>query len=162
WGGPMADVTEPLRAVPVDLPGGRTRIDSQRGRTWRRFRRHRLALAGLVFIGILTVMGIFAPVVAPIDPIDTDMSISLQPPNGTHWLGTDIVGRDVWSRVVYAIRISLSVGIVSVGILVAISLVLGTLSGYYGGAVDMVIMRATDVIMNIPSLIIIMAVVSVI
>src|SRR5262249_28980267 len=63
---------------------------------------------------------------------------------------------------VYAIRISLSVGIVSVGILVAISLVLGTLSGYYGGAVDMVIMRATDVIMNIPSLIIIMAVVSVI
>jgi peptide/nickel transport system permease protein len=74
-------------------------------------------------------------------------------------LGTDAVGRDVWSRVIYATRVSLSVGIVAVGISVAIALLLGTISGYFGGWVDMVIMRLTDVILCIPSLVIIMSVV---
>ena len=131
-------------------------------RTWRRFRRHRLAMAGLVFILLIAVMGIAAPLVAPQDPIKTNLSQALEPPNAAHWLGTDPVGRDVWSRTVYAIRISLSVGIVAVGISVAIAILLGALAGYYGGAMDMLIMRLTDIIMTIPSLVIIMAVVSVI
>ncbi|MCW5852963.1 MAG: ABC transporter permease [Anaerolineae bacterium] len=146
-----------LVAVQIGTP-----VETPLVRTWRRFRRHRLAMAGLVFILLIAVMGIAAPIVAPQDPIKTNLSQALEPPNAAHWLGTDPVGRDVWSRTVYAIRISLSVGIVAVGISVAIAIVLGALAGYYGGLVDMFIMRLTDIIMTIPGLVIIMAVVSVI
>lgn len=136
-------------------------VETPLRRTWRRFRRHKLAIVGLVFISIIALMGIFAPVVAPLDPLKTSLIDSLIPPNSTYWLGTDPVGRDVWSRTVYAIRVSLSVGIVAVGISLLIALLLGTISGYYGGAVDMIVMRLTDIIMTIPGLVIIMAVVSV-
>jgi len=142
-------------------PAVRTRVDTPLGRTWRRFRRHKLAIAGLIFIVIIALLGIFAPLVAPKDPLKTSLIDSLAPPSAKYWLGTDPVGRDVWSRTIYAIRVSLSVGIVAVGISLAIALLLGTLSGYYGGAIDMVIMRLTDVIMTVPGLVIIMAVVSV-
>jgi peptide/nickel transport system permease protein len=136
-------------------------VDSPLARTWRRFRRHKLAIAGLIFIALITLMGIFAPYVAPKDPLKTSLIDSLVPPSRDYWLGTDPVGRDVWSRTVYSIRVSLSVGIVAVGISLLIALLLGTVSGYYGGPVDMIIMRLTDVIMTIPGLVIIMAAVSV-
>jgi peptide/nickel transport system permease protein len=139
-----------------------TSVETPLARTWRRFRRHRMAMAGLVVLTVVALMGIAAPIIAPIDPLKTSVIKALEPPNSTHWLGTDPVGRDVWSRTVYAIRVSLSVGIVAVGISVLIALILGTLAGYYGGPVDMFIMRLTDIIMTIPGLIIIMAVVSLI
>jgi peptide/nickel transport system permease protein len=151
----------------VGLPGLATgaiaqrAVDTPLARTWRRFRRHKLAIAGLIFVTIVALMGIFAPLVAPKDPLKTSLIDSLVPPNGEYWLGTDPVGRDVWSRTVYSIRVSLSVGVVAVGISLVIALILGTIAGYYGGAVDMIIMRITDVIMTIPGLVIIMAAVSV-
>ncbi|MBX3010006.1 MAG: ABC transporter permease [Caldilineaceae bacterium] len=138
-----------------------SQVETPWQRTWRRFRRHKLAIVGLIFIAIIIFMGIFAPVVAPLDPLKTSLIDSLVPPNATYWLGTDPVGRDIWSRTVYAIRVSLSVGIVAVGISLIIALVLGTISGYYGGSIDMIVMRMTDIIMTIPSLVIIMAVVSI-
>ena len=144
----------------IDQEASQRRVDTPLRRTVRRFRRHRLAMGGLVVILILALMGVFAPLISPVDPIKTDLPAALTPPSRTHWLGTDMVGRDVWSRVVYGIRISLSVGLVSVGVSIAISLVLGTASGYYGGWVDMVIMRLTDIVMCFPSLIIIMTVVA--
>lgn len=147
----------------ISVPSPQARrlaVDTSTSRTWRRFRRHKLATAGAVFIAVLVILGIAAPIVAPIAPTETDPTQVLVSPNRTHWLGTDPVGRDVWSRVVYAIRVSLSVGFVAVGISVAISLVLGSLAGFYGHRVDMVIMRLTDVVMAIPGLMIIMAVVS--
>ncbi len=137
-------------------------VETPLARVVRRFRRHKLAMVSLVFIVLLALMGIFAPLVAPQDPLKTSVIDALDPPSAQHWLGTDPVGRDVYARTIYAIRISLSVGIVAVGISVLIALVLGTLSGYYGGWVDMTIMRLTDIIMTIPSLVIIMAVVSII
>lgn len=136
-------------------------VESPWARTWRRFRRHKLAIAGLILVTLVTLMGIFAPWVAPKDPLKTSLIDSLVPPNADYWLGTDPVGRDVWSRTVYSIRVSLSVGVVAVGISLLIALLLGTISGYYGGLVDMIIMRLTDVIMTIPGLVIIMAAVSV-
>jgi len=136
-------------------------VETPLQRTWRRFRRHKPAIISLIFICIISLMGIFAPIVAPKDPLKTSLIDSLVPPNETYWLGTDPVGRDVWSRTVYAIRVSLSVGIVAMSISLIIALLLGTISGYYGGMVDMVVMRMTDIIMTIPSLVIIMAVVSV-
>lgn len=149
-----------LPSVALQPSSPRT-IDSPMARTWRRFRRHKLAIAGLLFIVIIALMGIFAPVVAPKDPLKTSLIDSLVPPDSEYWLGTDPVGRDVWSRTVYSIRVSLSVGIVAVGISLLIALLLGTIAGYYGGLVDMIIMRLTDVIMTIPGLVIIMAAVSV-
>ena len=136
-----------------------TRIESPLRRTARKYLRHRLAVLGSVVILILAMLAIFAPVIAPIDPIKTDLRAALSPPSLSHWLGTDAVGRDVWSRVVYAIRVSLSVGMVAVGISVVIALVLGTVSGYFGGWTDMAIMRLTDIVLSIPSLVIIMSVV---
>jgi peptide/nickel transport system permease protein len=117
-------------------------------------------MGGLSFVILLAILAIAAPVVAPQNPIKTNLSQALKGPSSEHWLGTDPVGRDVWARVVYAARVSLSVGLVSVGISVAISLVLGTVSGYYGGAVDMIIMRFTDIVMCLPGLILIITIVS--
>lgn len=136
------------------------RVQSPRARAWARFARHRMALAGLALIAILTLMAIAAPVIAPIGPTKTDLRAALTAPSAEHWLGTDPAGRDVWARVVYAARVSLLVGFVSVGISLAISLVLGSLAGYYGGFVDSVIMRFTDIVICVPGLILILIVVS--
>lgn len=129
---------------------------------WKRFRRHRMAVVGLGFISAVVFIAVFAPWLGTMDPTKTSLADSLQSPNREHWLGTDLTGRDVWSRLAYASRVSLIAGVGSIAIAVTIALVLGSLSGYYGGIVDMVIMRFTDVIMCIPGLIIIMALVAVI
>lgn len=138
---------------------GAGKIDSPMRRTWRRFRRHKLAMIGSAAVIILVLMAVFAPVISPNDPVETQIRNTYASPSSDHWLGTDKIGRDVWARVIYGTRISLSVGIVAVGISIIISLLLGTASGYYGGVVDMLIMRFTDIIMSVPSLLAIMAVV---
>jgi peptide/nickel transport system permease protein len=153
----MADLT--LSTSTVTL--GTQKQARQGSRVWRRFRKHRLALVGLIFIGLLFFIAIFARFLGTEDPTAVNLSESLQSPSSSHWLGTDLTGSDVWSRIAYATRISLTAGIGAVSIAVVISLILGTLSGYYGKAIDMVIMRVTDVIMCIPDLIIIMALVAV-
>ncbi|MSP14003.1 MAG: ABC transporter permease [Chloroflexi bacterium] len=153
-----ANISAPVgTAAPIERS---SRIVTPWQRFYHRFRHHKMATVSIIFIILLSLMGIFAPIVAPLDPTKTNLAQALQGPDATHWLGTDPSGRDVWSRIIYAIRISLSVGIVAVGISVAISLILGTISGFYGGKVDMVIMRITDVIMSFPGLIIIMTVVA--
>jgi peptide/nickel transport system permease protein len=110
---------------------------------------------------ILVFIAVFAPFLHTVDPTKTSLADSLQAPSREHWLGTDLTGRDVWSRLAFATRVSLIAGVGSIAIAVTIALVLGSLAGYYGGAVDMVIMRFADVIMCIPGLIIIMALVAV-
>jgi peptide/nickel transport system permease protein len=133
-------------------------------RTRRRlnaFLRHRLAVAGAVVIGILILVAIFAPVIATHDPNRADLRASAQSPSRSHWLGTDDIGRDVFSRLVFGARVSLSVGIVAVTIYVIIGTMLGAISGYFGGWVDSVIQRFTDAVMCFPSLIIIIAAVAI-
>ncbi|NJN84146.1 MAG: ABC transporter permease, partial [Caldilineaceae bacterium] len=104
----------------------------------------------------------FAPVIARYDPNRIDLRAREEAPSSEHWLGTDRTGRDVWARTIYAGRISLSVGLVSVTIATLIGTTLGALSGFYGGAVDNVIMRITDVVMTFPSLIIILTIVAIV
>jgi peptide/nickel transport system permease protein len=135
--------------------------DSLQARAWRRFRRHRMAMVGLIFLGMLILTALAAPLIAGRDPIAMNARNSMSPPTSEHPLGTDLVGRDVWARLVFGTRVSLAVGLVSVSISLAITLVLGTLAGYYGGAVDMIIMRITDIMMVFPGLILVIAVVSV-
>jgi len=128
----------------------------------RAFARHRLAVFGAVVIGLLVLIAIFAPLIATHDPNEIDLFATSQSPSSAHWLGTDDIGRDVFSRMVYGTRISLSVGLVSVTIYVIIGTILGSISGYFGGWVDSTIQRFTDAIMCFPSLIIIIAAVAII
>jgi peptide/nickel transport system permease protein len=129
-------------------------------RRWRRFRRHTLALTGAIIVGLIVVLAILAPIVAPFDPNRIDLGGANAAPSINHLLGTDKSGRDVWSRLVYAARVSVSVGLVSVAIYITIGTILGAISGYLGGAVDMVIQRLTEIVMTFPSLILIITIVS--
>ncbi|MCO5221179.1 MAG: ABC transporter permease [Thermomicrobiales bacterium] len=128
----------------------------------RTFARHRLALIGACVIGMLALIALLAPVIAPYDPNEIDLFATSQGPSRQHLLGTDDIGRDVLSRVIFGTRVSLSVGLVSVTIYVLIGTVLGSLSGYFGGWVDSSIQRFTDAVMCFPSLIIIIAAVAIV
>lgn len=127
----------------------------------RAFVRHRLAVTGLLIIAVLGLAALFAPIVATHDPYTVDLLAAKQGPSAAHWLGTDEVGRDVFSRLVYGARVSLSVGLVAVTIYTSIGVILGAVSGYFGGFIDGVIQRLTDTVMCFPTLIIIIAAVSV-
>jgi peptide/nickel transport system permease protein len=134
--------------------------EERRHRVLRRFLRHRLAVFGAVIVLALILIAAFAPFIAGADPLFQDYSALKVPPSDEHPLGTDALGRDVWARLVYASRVSLSVGFVAVMIAMAVGTILGALAGYYGGVVDSIIMRITDVVMCFPLLVIIITVVA--
>jgi peptide/nickel transport system permease protein len=124
---------------------------------WKRiirvFMRRKIAVVGLVIIILLALTAIFAPLLAPYDPYNTDVVTRLTPPSSEHWLGTDAVGRDTLSRIIYASRTSLLVGVGAVGISAVIGQILGLIAGYYGGWVFNVIMRLIDTMMALPQLV---------
>ncbi|HTU00861.1 MAG TPA: oligopeptide ABC transporter permease [Candidatus Sulfotelmatobacter sp.] len=119
---------------------------------WRQFRRNHLALAGGVIVLLLSLAALLAPLVAPYDPAAYDVKQILLPPSGAHLLGTDQIGRDVLSRMLYGARISMAVGFISVGIAVVIGTLIGTVAAYYGGRVDELLMRFVDLMLNFPRL----------
>ena len=122
--------------------------------------RNRLALTGLIILIPMFLCAIFAPLVSPHNPVEPDLKNVLAGPSLSHPFGTDMLGRDVLSRVIYGSRISLLVGFVSVGIATLIGLVLGALSGYYGGVIDELIMRFVDLMMCFPTFFLILAVIA--
>ncbi|HIE90447.1 MAG TPA: ABC transporter permease [Methylophilaceae bacterium] len=119
-----------------------------------------LALAGFIIIVIMFLLATLAPWVAPYNPDVFDVKAILLSPSSLHWMGTDGLGRDVLSRMLYGGRISLFVGLVAVGISTAIGIILGALAGYYRGWVDTVIMRLVDIMLSIPSFFLILAVIA--
>ncbi len=125
---------------------------SQAGRVWRRLRRHRLAFVGLGFIAALVLCAVFADLIAPYKPLEQAMTQRLRPPSAAHFFGTDDFGRDILSRILFGSRISLQVGFVAVGIAGTLGVVLGLLAGYFGGMVDSVLMRAMDVLLAFPAI----------
>lgn len=141
-----------------DAFGRRVKVVSPAGQAARRFTRHRLAMTGLAVFLIIALMALFAPVVTQFDPNEINLLNRNQSPSTTHWLGTDSTGRDVFTRVVYAGRISILVGLAAVAISLTIALVLGSIAGYFGGWIDNVIMRITDVMMTFPPIVIILTV----
>lgn len=124
--------------------------------TRRRLRDGRVTL-GLAVIGLLVFGAIFAPFVTTADPLHIDLANSLTRPSSEHWLGTDVQGRDVWTRLVYGARVSLLVGLVSQGIALGIGVMMGLLSGFYGKWTDEIIMRLADVTLAFPSLLLLIA-----
>lgn len=129
-----------------------------RADVWRRFRKNRLAVVGLIFIGLLILVAVFAPLIAPFDFDERTPGAFREGPSSTHWFGTDTVGFDVFSRVVYGARISLRVGILATAMVVVIGLVLGAVAGYAGGKTGGLIMRLTDVLLAIPYIILAVAI----
>jgi peptide/nickel transport system permease protein len=130
-------------------------------RTLLRFMSHRLAVFGALVIGLMAICGVLAPIVAPHDPNKIDLLRIAQSPSLLHPLGTDAVGRDALSRIIYGARISLSVGVCAVGIYLAIGFVLGALAGYAGGWVDNLLMRFTDIVMCFPTFVLILILVGI-
>jgi peptide/nickel transport system permease protein len=125
---------------------------------WRTFSRNQLAVGGGVVVLILVTLAVLAPVLAPWDPNRPDTKKILNAPSRSHWLGTDPLGRDVLSRVLYGSRVSLAVGFVSVGIAAAIGVLLGAAAGYHGGMVDNIVMRLVDLMLVFPRFFLLLAV----
>jgi peptide/nickel transport system permease protein len=118
-------------------------------------------LAGILIIGVLSLIAILAPLVSPYDPSVIEQGSLLMPPSVKHWMGTDSLGRDILSRIVYGSRISLSIGIIAVGIAVLLGLILGAFAGFYGKFMDSLIMRFADIMLCFPTFFLILAVVAV-
>ena len=125
------------------------------------FFRNKMALAGLVFISAILLFALFAPVIAPYDPTHIDTKNILTAPSSSHIFGTDTLGRDIFSRVVYGARISLTIGFIAVGIAVLIGVIFGSIAGYYGGRLDSIIMRFVDMMLCFPTLFLILAVIAI-
>jgi peptide/nickel transport system permease protein len=145
------------------IPRSVTSSEVGRGwtRSWRlawRTLRNPLSLAGLLIIGLLIVLAFAAPALAPYDPLKTNTVFRLQPPSSEHIFGTDQLGRDIFSRVLYGARISLRIAILTAVIALAIGGPLGIVSGYFRGRVDDLLMRVTDMFMAFPRLILAMAI----
>lgn len=127
---------------------------------WKRFKQNRLAAAGGVMVLLLFIIAVLAPFISPYDPNEIDRDNILGPPGVNHILGTDDLGRDVLSRMIYGSWISLAVGFVAVGIATLIGMIFGALSGYYGGWTDRIIMRFVDIMLSIPTFFLILAVIA--
>jgi peptide/nickel transport system permease protein len=122
------------------------------------FKRNKLALVSLLFILLVIFAAIFAPYISPYNPDKINVNAILQPPSFTHWLGTDQLGRDVFSRLIYGSRISIEVGFIAVSISLFIGVIIGAFSGYYSGLIDSLLMRFVDIMLTFPSFFLILAI----
>lgn len=149
WGGALHDL-----AIRAKRPA-RRHGDSQWAIAARHFRRNRLAMAGLVIMLLLYVITLVTPLIAPYDPAAQGNIVLTRylDPSWEHWMGTDKFGRDIYSRVLYGARISLTIGIIAVGIGVVLGTAVGAVAGYFGGTVDGALMRFTDMMLSIPRLV---------
>lgn len=124
----------------------------------RRILQSPLTLIGLIVVILIIVLAIFAPWIAPKDPLQVNIGQKLLPPSSEHWFGTDEVGRDILSRIIYGTRISLKIGLLVVLIAFPIGTILGAVAGYMGGIVDQTIMRITDIFLSFPGIILAMSI----
>ena len=125
---------------------------------WRRLTKNKAAMFGLGIVGVLVLSAIFADFIAPFGYAEQDLLNRFARPSGTHWLGTDELGRDIFSRIIHGSRISLFVGLLVIVFSVMFGGILGSIAGFYGGKTDNIIMRFTDIILAIPNLLLAIAV----
>jgi ABC-type dipeptide/oligopeptide/nickel transport system permease subunit len=123
-------------------------------------RRDGRAATGVAVIAVLVIAAVAAPLVSRYDPVRIDLAHQLLPPSGAHWLGTDVQGRDIFARIVYGARVSLSVGFISQSIALSLGIVLGLIAGYYGRWTDEIVMRLADVTLAFPTLLLLIAMVA--
>lgn len=135
-----------------DVLSGKQLI-SQRRRAWNSFKRNKSAVVGLVMIISLVVIAVFAPWIAPHDPLEQSIINKFLSPGSEHWLGTDNYGRDILSRIIWGTRVALEVGIYSVIIGAVIGITIGVAAAYFGGVTDSILMRLVDIMLSFPDLI---------
>ncbi|MEC0228938.1 oligopeptide ABC transporter permease [Paenibacillus alba] len=150
----------PLQPVITAYIADEQAADSALRQFWLRFTRHKLAVAGLFVTLLLIAVAVSAPLLSPHDPKEVTAIFSAKP-SAVHWLGTDQVGRDVVSRLIYATRVSLLVGFVTVSLYVTFGTLVGIVSAYFGGWLDMAVMRITDMFMAFPFLMVTLVIISV-
>lgn len=143
----QSEITEILEDVGMEKKYSRSSLYKD---AWRRLKKNKLAMIGLGIIIFLIIVAILAPLISPYNPIERIKEDSSLSPGRAHLFGTDLLGRDIFSRVIYGSRISLEVGIIAVGISVAIGLFFGALAGYFGNVPDVVIMRMADIFFAFP------------
>jgi len=127
----------------------------------KRFTRNKLSVIGAIVVFALITISLLAPVIAPYDPTSIDVYNVLSPPDKSHILGTDELGRDLLSRIIWGSRVSLKVGFVAVGIAIMIGIILGSIAGFYGGRVDAILMRFVDIMLAFPTFFLILAVIAI-
>lgn len=149
-----SQVTPMAAAVPASSLAALT---GSAARMMRFLLRNPMTLAGLLVISVLMIVALFAPWIASHDPLQQDLTRALQAPGAAHWFGTDEYGRDVFSRLVYGSRITLYIVLLVTVIVGPIGLLIGTVSGYFGGWVDSLFMRITDIFISFPSLVLALA-----
>ncbi|MEJ8280507.1 ABC transporter permease [Pseudonocardia spirodelae] len=151
---PAADaVATALPGVPSAGPVGRPQGPGQFREIWRRYRRNKLAMAGLVIVAFELVIAIISPFSTPYDPFEQNLLNTLQPPSAAHFFGTDVLGRDLYSGVVYGTRLAMIVGVSTVLFSLVLGLSLGALAGFKGGLWDAVIARIIDIFLAFPALV---------
>ncbi|TCJ16405.1 ABC transporter permease [Rubrobacter taiwanensis] len=155
-------MTEQAQAgAQTDVVGGRV---ESRGR-WRDFRRvffgNRLALTGTAVMALFIFCALFAPIIAPYDPYEQDLTAKFAPPTSQHWLGQDELGRDILSRLIYGARVSLTAGLAAVAFATVVGTVIGVTAGYVGRWVDSVLMRLMDVILAFPTILLAIVIVTI-
>jgi peptide/nickel transport system permease protein len=144
----------------LELQERRARSNEQfLGATFQRFRRHPGAMAGIIVFALLALGGLFAPVITPYDPIEVNSADRTQGPSLDHLFGTDRLGRDIFTRVVYGARVSLWIGFLSVLIGMTPGVILGVVAGFYGRWTDMAIMRVIDVMLTFPTILLALTIV---
>jgi len=164
----MNEATKPLIAAArtqslrdwllADEPSSRRQIAwGERYRGWRRFAANRLALGALIMVAVLILIALAAPLLAPDNPYAQNLADRLQPPSAQHWLGTDELGRDLLSRLIYGGRLTLGMVVAVVALVAPFGLIIGCVAGYLGGMADRVLMRITDIFLAFPRLILALA-----
>jgi peptide/nickel transport system permease protein len=133
---------------------------SELAELWRRLRKNRAAVIGAGIVGVFVVLAIFAPVLVPYDPVQGSLGDRLLSPSAAHWLGTDELGRDLLSRILFGARISLQIQIVAVVLALLVGVILGSVGGYLGGRTDNLIMRCMDVLLAFPSIFLALAIIA--
>lgn len=146
----------------ISVPGEVRRPKSAVAASVRRFAwtlgRSPNAMIGLVLVLILVFVALFAPVIAPYDPLEVRPSAGLEPPGPAHWLGTDALGRDMFSRIIFGARISLQLGLVAVSIAAVIGTLVGLLGGYYRGVLDAIVVAGVDILLAFPNILLALAI----
>ncbi len=127
---------------------------------WRRLRRNQAAIAGAGIVTIFVLLAVLAPVLVPFNPTQGNLNDRLQPPSAAHWLGTDELGRDLLSRILFGARISLQIQIVAVVLALVVGVALGSVGGYLGGYMDNIIMRAMDILLAFPGIFLALAIIA--
>jgi peptide/nickel transport system permease protein len=150
-----------LSATASVAPREASRPYNATGEVWEHLLRNRGALAGLGFLGLLVGLAILAPLIAPADPLGVAPALAQRPPGAEAWLGADHLGRDILSRLLYGARISLTLGLIAVGIAATCGTLLGLIAGYYGGRIDLAAGVLIDVMLAFPGILLALGIVTV-